>query len=408
MVGMPQHLLLAVFEGHAELAIPARHLVTKRVPIRFHQKTLRFEAFFPPSAEVVGVLGSERVSILLLLRNVVLSEPTKTIQLKAEELQLYRSNALSEWPESLGLNWSDYDGEGEDPRRLELAPQDQALTFQASQAISIEHPFQIYYGNACPGLRNPETLEHPSLPEKISFCSNFPQHGLLCAFSGGDFFAQEERIHAGWMLIHGRQLVPALQIRGREVCFFGMQAMGKPSYLPLVDDWGSVLPDSVMKGFMDMAHTRFDSTFLALKYFLAGKQADVWLEARYMLLMTCLEAMDGARQLKEPNTAAMLGISSDSALVFNCMRNQLVHGRGGYQQAFDAFLQEDLKQRSLPAELADCVRSGSGLDFSRLWLRLCERLDAFWCAYLGIQDELVGQRYSPVPLMGTVDKNSLP
>ena len=404
----PQHLLLAVLEGYAELAIPERHLVTGRVPIRFHQETLRFEVFLSSSDRVVGVLGPERKSVALVLRNVVLSDSTKTIQLTAVELQLYRSNALSEWPESIGMTGSDCDDEQGDTRRLELAPKDQALTFQASQAISIEHPFQIYYGNACLGLRNPKTLEHPSLPKPISFCSNFPQHGLLCAFSAGDFFAQEKRIHAGWMLIHGRQLPPALQIRGREVCFFGMKDMGKPSYLPLVDDWGSALPDSVMKSFMDMEQTRFASTYLALKYFLAGKQADVWLEARYMLLMTCVEAMDGAFQLKEAKTAAMLGISSDSALLFNCMRNQLVHGRGGYQQAFDLFLQEDLKQRSLPAELADCVRGDSDLDFGRLWLRLCERLDAFWCAYLGIPDELTRQRYSPVPLMGTVDKNSLP
>ena len=82
------------------------------------------------------------------------------------------------------------------------------------------------------------------------------------------------------MLIHGRQLPPALQIRRREVCFFGVKDMGKPSYLPLVDDWGSALPDAIVKSLMDMEQTRFASTHLALKYFLAGKQADVWLEAR--------------------------------------------------------------------------------------------------------------------------------
>ena len=160
MIGTSAHLLLAVFEGYAELAIPARDLVSERVPIRFHQKTLRFEAFFPPASEVVEVLGPERESMLLLLRNVVLSEPSNTVQLRAEELQLYRSNALSEWPESLGLTFSDNDSEDGDPRRLELAPQHQALKFQASQTISIEHPFQIYYGNACPSLRSAKTLEH--------------------------------------------------------------------------------------------------------------------------------------------------------------------------------------------------------------------------------------------------------
>ena len=223
MTETSQHLLLAVLDGHAELAIAERHLVTGKLPIRFHQKTLRFEVFLPSSGMVVGVLGSERRSFKLSLRNVVLSDPTKAIHLKAEELQLYRSNPLSEWPESLGMTWSDCDEEAGDTRRLELAPWEQALTFQADQAISVKHPFQIYYWNGCPGLREPGALENRALPETVSFSSDFPQRGVLCAFSAGDFFAHEERIHAGWMLIHGRELPPALQIRGREVCFFGMQ-----------------------------------------------------------------------------------------------------------------------------------------------------------------------------------------
>jgi len=123
--------------------------------------------------------------------------------------------------------------------------------------------------------------------------------------------------------------------------------------------------------------------------------------------MTCVEAMDGVYQLKEQSSAAMLGVSADAALLFNCMRNQLAHGRGGYQQAFDAFLNENLKGRQLASDLADCVADGRKLDFAQLWLRLCERLDAFWCAYLGIPDELTRQRFSPVPLMGSVNKSSI-
>lgn len=55
----PQHLMLATFEGRAELAIPALHLAARRVPIRFSPQALRLEAFLDPSDEVVGVLASE-------------------------------------------------------------------------------------------------------------------------------------------------------------------------------------------------------------------------------------------------------------------------------------------------------------------------------------------------------------
>ena len=160
-----------------------------------------------------------------------------------------------------------------------------------------------------------------------------------------------------------------------------------------------------------MEQDRFSKAYLALKYFVAGKQADVALEARYMLLMTCVEAMDGenTRQLKQECTAAMLGVSLDAALLFNCMRNQLVHGRGSYQQAFAAFLQDDLKERGLRLEppLQQCLIDDGGLDFIQFWLRLCERLDAFWCAYLNAPSELVAQRYAPISLMPAVQLQAL-
>ena len=157
---------------------------------------------------------------MVTLHNVVLQDAVRAVQLKADGLQLRRSNALSEWPESLGFNWSDFEPEERGTCRLELSPQDQVLRFTADDVISTKHPYQVYYGNACSGLRTPSPLEHPSFPVAVSFCSNFPQRGLLCAFSAGDFFALETRIHAAWMLVHGRDLPPVLQIQGREICFY--------------------------------------------------------------------------------------------------------------------------------------------------------------------------------------------
>lgn len=406
-----QHLLLATFEGYAELAIPALHLAARRVPIRFNPQVLRVEAFLDPADEVVAGLASVCESIMVTLHSVVLHDAGEAVHLKADGLKLYRSNVLSEWPESIGLTWSDFEPEDKGTRRLELSPLDQMLTFNADEVIYSEHPYQIYYGNACPGLRVPGPLEHRSFSAAVSFCSDFPQRGLLCAFSAGDFFALKTRVHAAWMLIHGRELRPVLQFKGREVCFFGHEVKSKFSYLPLVDHWGSALPDNVMNGFMDMEQDRFNKAYLALKYFLAGKQADVWLEARYMLLMTCVEAMDGEkiRQLREECTAAVLGVSHDAAFLFNCMRNQLVHGRGSFQQAFEAFLQDDLKggQLQLEPELQQCVINGVKLDFVQLWARLCERLDAFWCAYLNIPADLVPHRYARTSLMPAVDLQML-
>lgn len=406
-----QHPMFEGMEGHAELAIQQWHIPARKIPIRFHPQTLCFEAFFDPADEVVAVLASVLEPVTITLRNVVLRDTGRTVRLKADGLQLYRSNALHEWPESMGWHWSDFAPEEKGTRRLEISPQEQVLQFTADAEISTEHPYQVYYGNACPGVREPVRLQHSSLPAEVSFCRNFPQRGLLCAFSAGDFFALEERIHAAWMLIHGRGLALVLRIQGREVYFYGHQVPSKPSHLPLLDDAVSGLSDSVMHGFVDMVPERFNKAYLALKYFVSGKQADVVLEARYMLLMICVEAMDGeeTRQLKQECTAAMLRVSTDAAFLFNGMRNQLVHGRGSYQQAFAAFLQDDLQGRQLQLEpaLQRCVVNDVELDFMQLWLRLCERLDAFWCAYLNVPAELVAHRYAPISLMPAVDLQAL-
>lgn len=407
-----QQLMFEAMEGYAELAIPALHVPARKMPIRFHPQTLCIEAFFDPSDVVVTALAQRhRASALVILHNVVLHDAGQTVQLKADGLQLNRSNALSEWPEDFGYNWSDFPLEENGKRRLELSPQDQRLRFTADQDIPTEHPYQAYYANACPGLRAPSALLHPSLSAPVSFCSNYPQRGTLCAFSAGDFFALEKQIHAALMLIHGRDVPPLLQVRGREICFYRHKIHSSSSYLVLVDDHGSALPDAVMNGFVNLKQERFNMAYLALSYFVAGKQAKVMLEAQYMLLMTCVEAMDGekARVLSRECTAALLGVSPDAALLFNCMRNKLVHGCGSYQQAFATFLEEDMKERQLDLEpsLQRCVINGVELDFLQLWLRLCERLDAFWCAYLGVPSELVVQRYAPISLMPAVDLQAL-
>lgn len=185
------------------------------------------------------------------------------------------------------------------------------------------------------------------------------------------------------------------------------------SCLPLVGDTSFELIRAVLCGAIALSDQQFDAAYSGLKFFLAGKQADVWLEARYMLLMTCVEAMDGknTRQLRRETTSALLAVSGDAATLFNCMRNQLVHGQGGYRKAFAAFLKDDLKGRELvlESELQGCIDQEGSLDFVQLWLRLCERLDAFWCAYLRVPIALVAQRHSSpgCPVMGPVELEKL-
>src|SRR5690606_27785130 len=139
-----------------------------------------------------------------------------------------------------------------------------------------------------------------------------------------------------------------------QISFYGHRSREQLSYLPLVGEKCSQLMDALVSGFLGLSDREFQTAYIALKYFLAGKQADIWLEVRYMLLMTCIEAMDGeeTRVLRTDCTAAMLGVSDDAARLFNGMRNKLVHGCGASAEAFAAFLGEKTKHGALQLEPA--------------------------------------------------------
>ena len=229
--GMP-HLLLTTFAGHADVTVPGLTTAACRVPIRFDPQALRLEALLPATDPVCRALVDERRSVAIHLCNVVLGDPAATVQLRAQELRLYRNNPLSAWPGWSGRPACELEPEARETRRLELAPSAQQLEFIADDELSRAHPFQVYFGGALAGLRAPLPLERTADTPAVSFCCNHPQSGVLCAFGEEDFFSLEPRIHAAWMLIHGRRLAPVLQIQGRKIGFFGHTACRKPSYLP--------------------------------------------------------------------------------------------------------------------------------------------------------------------------------
>ena len=400
MTQSPRHLIFSIFEGHADLESPEHGISLPNVSVHFDSQKLEFVAFLPASHSLVRRFARERRPMHWWLHNISLHSQKIKVKLKAEKFCLYRQNALSEWPESFGFFHEDYEFEDDGVRRLVLAPSMKELEFLTVESISEQHPYQVYYGGACSELTVPDPLEHELLTGPVIFSQRHPQPGFVCAFSKGNFFSLEKRIHTGLMLAHGRNLAVVMKLQDREITFYGSRTNDPVNYLPLLkagcEPSITVLLNALLAGVVSLADEEFKHVSFALRFFLLGKTADVSLEVRFLQLMTCVEAMDGAetRQLKEQCTAALLGISGDAAALLNGMRNSLVHGRGGYQEAFEAVLDEDFGRRSiqLETELKPCISAGGELNFSHLWLRLCERLDAFWCAYLRVAPELTKHR----------------
>ncbi len=401
----PLHLALTPLDGTADLVCPRYDTVVRNRAIRFDPVELVFTVQLLATEPLVEDLANEHDAIEFQLSNVVLSHADLGVHLEAEYLDgLFRQNALSEWPESIGINQSSgFKVEGSITRRLLLGPEEREIIFTARELLDVERPYKVFYSNACDSLCPPADLFLERRATPVRFEPKFPTQGFICAFASIDFFAEEERIRAALQLIHGRHLPTALMVLGRQITFYGHRTAKRSNYLPLVEDDHDAnhLTDAVLAAFAVMPPVQFEKIRYALSFFRLGKEADVPVEAKYLLLMACVEAMDDRQSLQTDSTSRMLGISSDAAKLVNGMRHQLTHGKGGYQQAFDAVIAEQFSNAKpvLESALKACISEEGQLDFAVLWLRVCERIDAFWCAWLGISDSLAAQRYSPVSLM---------
>lgn len=393
------HLIFSALRGSADLECPEYGLITPNLDVTFYPERLEFELYLDATDPLVDALANERRPLHLWLRNVNLfyEEGGRTMQ--AESFCVRRNNALSEWPEAFGGLFAE-DGE---KRRLLLTPDVRCVELQCDKAFPT--PYQIYYADACSGIGVPHPVEHVSLPSPVFFNALHPQKGFFCARSEHDFFSKEDRLSAALEFIHGRDLPLVCEIRAENVRFYGSRLKESVNYMPSSKEHDCRYMEAVIHGFLNLEAKEFASSRAALSFHLAGKQADVFLEGRYILLMTCLEAMDGLRQLRAERTSALLGVSKSAALLINGMRNELVHGKGGYEQAYEAFRSsQTCEPDSLALEdgVADCICSDGSLDFASLWLRLCERLDAFWCAYLKLDASLQERRYAVLSLMPAI------
>jgi hypothetical protein len=270
--------------------------------------------------------------------------------------------------------------------------------------------------------------------------------GVLCAFSDSDFSSQSDRIKAALELAFGQPLSLVMERAGDSLTFYGLPEKSRYSHLPLLPSkniaQASRLCVALIEGMLRLTDERFDDIRPAQQFTVLGKNSAVPAEVRFLQLMLCVEAMDGRRTLETEATKRLLGVSADAAFMLNSFRNQLAHGRGGYEKAFTALSRQQFKKRSgdLKRALMECIpvsltesasdwqelRSHRLLrpiehqmlemelalksdgvhaeqcNFALLWLRLAERLDAFWCAYLGVPTELARGRYSPLPVLSPI------
>lgn len=353
---------------------------------------------FAPDSDLLGVLRDvewrRSPPVPILLRNVVLEHGPWT--LSADELRVRRINPLREWPED---EWSD---NSVDEQRLRMQPVE-------AQRVD----FDLVGPRTRPAhwvlLQNwPQSMWLPSAVE----CPGH-QAIVLSAGANGIFLGSDELPAQGWgrlstalQLACGAPLPYVLSMSPDRCALYRSAATPPPSQLPMFKDGGVCRAPihDMLRTLLQMPQDEFEVLRFAAAITVQGKSPELFLEMRYLLLMICVEMLDGQRQLGGEATARMLGVDRPVADLLNGMRNQLVHAHsgGGYRNAFTAWVREN--QGVLPAMPETWAHTidteACDVHFDRLYFQLCERIDAYWCGRLGVRDPRSCRRAFPYSTLG--------
>lgn len=439
------HPLLQRMRGHATLTCSMSQVRIRDLPVQFDPESLEFTADFSSHRAAVEELVDVDNFASLTFEDLILRDESCDLEFTAHSAIEVRPQKSWSW---LCDVWFGLEASGQsNPCLVTFAAANSVVRLDARTPLSAQHRFEHHWGIALCDISLPYSVLPEGVESEILFAKHSLARGVLCAFSDSDFSPLSDRIEAALELIFGQPLSSVMDRSGDSLTFYGLPAKsGYYSYLPLLSDGNQEqatrLFIELMDGMLALSDEHFDNIRSAQQFTILGKNSAVPAEVRFLQLMICVEAMDGRNTLQTEASSNLLGVSADTALMLNSFRHQLVHGRGGYEKAFALLSQQQFRERSdeLKRALMECIpvpptergssweelssrrllrpienqmlemelalkKDGVHIDqcnFALLWLRLAERVDAFWCAYLGVPPVLAQRRYSPLPVLSAV------
>lgn len=420
------------------------HVRIRNLSLQFDPESLEFVADFSPHRAAVEELEAVEDFASLTFEDLFLCD-------EAGDFEFTSRSAIEVCPQKswswlcdfwFGLEESDQSN----PCLVTFAAANSVVRLDALTPLSAQHRFQYHWGIALCDIPLPYSVFSEGAVSAVFFDKHSLARGVLCAFSDSDFSQQSDRIKAALELVCGQPLSSVMERSGDSLTFYGLPEKSRYNYLPLLSnrnfEQASRLCIALIDGMLALSDEYFDKIRPAQQFTVLGKNSAVPVEVRFLQLMMCVEAMDGKYTLETEASSNLLGISATAAFLLNSFRHQLTHGLGGYQKAFIAVSQNKFRNQdgALKRALMECIpvppkESASNWEelrshrllrpienqmlamelalksdgvhtdqcnFALLWLRLAERLDAFWCAYLGVPPELSQSRYSPLPVLSQV------
>ena len=391
---------LGQLEGTGELSVDRWEGVPPaQVSFTLDARTLRVEAELP-TAHAMHARWLNAREVPFALRACTLrgcaSEHSAPIEFRLDELVLW--DMTPEWTKDEDfLNDARF-------ARIVLIPSEHRVVLNGSTAINPRMPYQVVYQDSGAFHMVMPTLHADGLADGIHVAQDIA--GKMVRFNSvGNFFVQERRLHAAWSLLQGGVMDRVLEIEGNTLRLYGGAAEPCRAHFPMARG-GDVLVKSVFLGFMSVSAQDFAKWYEPLKMYLAGKALPTYIEVSFLMTMSCIEALDGVRQIDEKTTAALLAVHEGFAKFCNCMRNKLFHGAGGFQQAYTLVIADDFRGQGAVA--AECLNSAGEFDGIRFMSRLWERMDAFWGACVNVPPDVINERRAArVPLGPGVNLQAL-
>lgn len=408
-----EHMFFAKFVGVANLSSSEAGLDLQGLSVRFDARTLAFEVDLPLNQDWRNVFSEDPPKDISLC-NLVLEQETSGERIAQEGkltgLQVRNPRTDFEDQEGAPLEHA--------PFALRIGLSRPCVTFQRVAPASMESQCVGYYQHIGNDWLLPSPIKLPNgeviFFEKEITTDDFMGQQVWRLSSHTCFAGYPKRLIAALALAYGSLIRLVLQVTPQEITFYGFRS-GQAG-----QGYGVVAPtnyrsdellNAILAGCFKLSSEDFLHADIAMRLHMYAKQAEMP-EFGFLQAMICVEAMDGERKstLCDSTTAALLGVSTNAARLFNGMRHKLVHGRGGHRKAFEEVKKDKFKGTIPPLEppLQACLNSDDPEGrFTLLYWRLCERLDAFWCAYLTVPKDLVALRRARVALMPAVNLEDL-
>ncbi|MFG5780020.1 hypothetical protein ACFIQF_23445 [Comamonas sp. J-3] len=429
---MHLHALLDdVFTGTAVLHIEANHdrrLIPEftEVAIRIRPLDLTIEVALQDESAVSSTLVCSKFPLHqveatnIRLTNLQVQHPTgaelRSAQIGGLTLSLFEPNELladleEPKPRSPLNDWL-----GAQPKpcsRLQLIAMNGSMTWQIFEPSANKRAeWIVQYCDAFPAHEINCTLDTSALPFKVEVA--ITDRGLLSVSGLVESALHEELFALALELAQGGRLTKLYDLKQDQLTLFRTSFKPPQPQFPLLRD---PLPHQYQHAIRNMVDSLlklnsedFRKLRTACLFHLEAKKPLTYLEPRFLMAMIFVETRDESDDLWNENTSRLLGVDIKLAALFNDLRNQLIHGRGDFQKAYDLTVQKYFESNTpdLPRLLH---AKNPGVEPLGLILpRLLERIDAYlWVLLIGKEQfdlrrfypKFLGQMQLPEPYTGS-------